>query len=155
MLYIYSCTVLDVTDGDTIKLDIDLGFDTWLRNERVRLANINTPEIRTRDLIAKEFGYLAKARVEELLPIGSEFYLRSLKYRAGGFGRILGDILFDLEPNTPTLTEILIEERQGVPWHEKNRSLMERLELDNREWLMANGKVPQDMLDRIKLLTEA
>ena len=46
-LYQYKVSVSRVVDGDTVDVDVDLGFGVWLRNERVRLAGVDTPEIRT------------------------------------------------------------------------------------------------------------
>ena len=66
-MYEYRCKVLKVIDGDTVDVDIDLGFNTWIKNERVRLMGIDTPESRTRDDIEKKFGLAAKERLKELL----------------------------------------------------------------------------------------
>ena len=53
-MYEYRCKVLKVIDGDTVDVDIDLGFNTWIKNERVRLMGIDTPESRTRNKIEKK-----------------------------------------------------------------------------------------------------
>ena len=52
-MYEYKCKIDRVVDGDTVDVDIDLGFGIWLRKERVRLYGIDTPECRTRDLEEK------------------------------------------------------------------------------------------------------
>ena len=49
----YKIDVLRVVDGDTVDVDIDLGFGVWLRNQRVRIVGIDTPESRTSDKIEK------------------------------------------------------------------------------------------------------
>ena len=54
-------------DGDTVDVDIDLGFGVWLNDERVRIIGIDTPESRTSDPIEKIFGMAAKERVQHLL----------------------------------------------------------------------------------------
>ncbi len=89
-MYDYMATLVRVIDGDTVDCDIDLGFGVWLKNQRVRLYGINTPETRTRDLKEKEAGLAAKARLIELLP--EKFVLTSVKDKKGKFGRILGII---------------------------------------------------------------
>ena len=66
-MYEYKCKILKVVDGDTVDIDLDLGFGVWLRNERVRLAGIDTPESRTSDAVEKVFGQAAKDRVNSLL----------------------------------------------------------------------------------------
>ena len=48
-MYEYRCKILRVIDGDTVDVDIDLGFGVWMLKERVRLFGFDTPESRTRD----------------------------------------------------------------------------------------------------------
>ena len=62
----YNVNILKVVDGDTVDVDIDLGFGVWLRNERVRIVGIDTPESRTSDKIEKIFGEAAKQRLTSL-----------------------------------------------------------------------------------------
>jgi len=59
-MYEYNCKIVRVVDGDTVDVDIDLGFDTWRCGERIRLYGIDTPECRTRDAEEKAAGLLAK-----------------------------------------------------------------------------------------------
>ena len=62
-MYEYKAIVVKVVDGDTVDVDIDLGFNVWLKKQRIRLYGIDTPESRTRDKVEKVFGNLAKAKV--------------------------------------------------------------------------------------------
>ena len=55
-MFEYKCKLLRVIDGDTVDVDIDLGFGVWLRKQRIRLYGIDTPESRTRDLEEKKYG---------------------------------------------------------------------------------------------------
>ena len=68
-MYEYRCKVLRVVDGDTVDVDIDLGFGIVLKDERVRIMGIDTPESRTRDKVEKLFGLASKARLKESLVI--------------------------------------------------------------------------------------
>jgi micrococcal nuclease len=79
-----------VVDGDTVDVDIDLGFGVWLKNERVRLFGVDAPETRTRDLEEKKKGFETKEFVEKMLPVGSTQKLLSKGFN-GKYGRILGD----------------------------------------------------------------
>ena len=63
----YEVKVLKVVDGDTVDVDINLGFGIVLTDERVRIMGIDTPESRTSDKVEKVFGLAAKARLKELL----------------------------------------------------------------------------------------
>ena len=84
--FIYNCTLDRVVDGDTIDVHIDLGFGVWLHKQRVRLAGIDTPESRTRNLAEKALGLQAKERLIELC--GKKLQIKSLG--KGKYGRILG-----------------------------------------------------------------
>ena len=64
-MYEYKCKIVKVIDGDTVDVDIDLGFDSTIKKERVRSMGIETAESRTRDLLEKKFGLAAKARLKE------------------------------------------------------------------------------------------
>ena len=90
----YDVVLLKAVDGDTVDVDIDLGFNTWLRDERVRIMGIDTPESRTSDKVEKVFGLAAKARLKELLKDGGILVTTEEKNgedMRGKFGRILGD----------------------------------------------------------------
>ena len=52
-MFEYKCKLVRVVDGDTVDVDIDLGFGVWLRKQRIRLYGIDTPESRTSDPIEK------------------------------------------------------------------------------------------------------
>ena len=89
-MYEYKTKIVKVVDGDTVDVDIDLGFGVWLRKQRVRLFGINTPESRTRDLEEKARGLAAKDRVKNILEENIDFELHSEEL--GKFGRVLGKI---------------------------------------------------------------
>ena len=94
-MYEYNCKILRVVDGDTVDVDIDLGFGVWMHKERVRIMGIDTPESRTRDIEEKRFGLASKEFVKTKMPIGSMQVLKteidkSGKDKKGKFGRVLG-----------------------------------------------------------------
>ena len=89
-MFEYNCTIVKVIDGDTVDVDIDLGFGVWLKKQRIRLYGIDTPESRTRDLEEKKYGLVAKAFVLAHLPLGSTRTLTTVQDKTGKYGRILG-----------------------------------------------------------------
>ena len=90
-MYEYKATIVKVVDGDTVDVDIDLGFDTWLNNQRIRLYGIDTPECRTIDKEEQARGLAAKARLEELIAEGdNEFIIETSIDKKGKYGRLLG-----------------------------------------------------------------
>ena len=108
--------IVKVVDGDTIDVIIDLGFDLY-KKERVRIAGIDTPEKRTRDLEEKELGIDAtnwmKGTLEDTINGEDELTIRTeLKGGVGKHGRLLG-WLYVGEDNV-SLNEKMIEE--GYAW---------------------------------------
>jgi micrococcal nuclease len=141
-MYEYKCKVLRVVDGDTVDVDIDLGFGMWMHKERVRMMGIDTPESRTRDKVEKAFGLASKARLKELLPIGSMSVLkteidRSGEDKKGKFGRILGDFIVD----DKRCTDILIEEGYAVAYFGGSKEEVQMKHMANREKLIREGIV--------------
>ena len=105
-----------VVDGDTIDVTIDLGFDLY-KKERVRIAGVDTPEKRTRDLEEKALGldatYWMKKQLEDTIAGDEELTIRTeLKGGTGKYGRLLG-WLYVGEDNV-SLNEQMITE--GYAW---------------------------------------
>ena len=80
-----------IVDGDTVDIVIDLGF-SLTKKERVRLAGIETPECRTRDLEEKQMGLEAKAFLTRRLADGEPSGLKVKTEKDGKYGRMLGTI---------------------------------------------------------------
>jgi len=140
-MYEYRCKVLKVVDGDTVDVDIDLGFGVWLHDERVRIMGIDTPESRTSDKVEKLFGLAAKARLKELL--GKETILKTQVNKdgedmKGKFGRILGDFVTE---DGRMVTEVMIEEGHCVPYFGGSKEDVQEQHMRNRERLVSNGTV--------------
>lgn len=133
-MYRYRAIVIKVIDGDTVDVDLDLGFDVWLRKQRVRLYGIDTPESRTRDLEEKKFGLLAKNFILEHCPIGSEIIVQTHKDDARGkFGRILGELI--VEDGTLNLNKHMISEHMAVEYFGQSKDDIEAQHLENRRIL--------------------
>ena len=141
-MYEYKCKILRVVDGDTVDVDIDLGFGVWLKKERVRMMGIDTPESRTRDKVEKKFGLAAKAFVKSKMPVGSIQVLKteidkSGEDKKGKFGRILGDFLIDED----RLTDIMVSEGHAVAYFGGSKDEIQMKHMANREKLLREGKV--------------
>jgi len=105
-----------VLDGDTIDVTIDLGFDLY-KKERVRIAGVDTPEKRTRDLEEKALGIDAtnwlKEKLTETIKGDEELTIRTeLKGGVGKYGRLLGWLY--VGESTISLNEQMIKE--GYAW---------------------------------------
>jgi len=143
--FLYKCIIQRIVDGDTVDVDIDLGFGIWLRKERVRIAGIDTPEKRTRDLVEKQFGLAATAKAHELIPEGTDAIIRTRRDKAGKYGRTMGDFVLNDELNYGRLyTEVMIETHHAVPYEGQAKELVEEAHLVNREILLKEGTVTLD-----------
>ena len=105
-----------VVDGDTIDVTIDLGFDLY-KKERVRVAGIDTPEKRTRDLEEKALGIDAtnylKKKLEDTIAGDEELTIRTeLKGGMGKYGRLLGWLY--IGEDSVSINEVMITE--GYAW---------------------------------------
>ena len=133
----YNCTIRRVVDGDTVDVDIDLGFDMWVHNERVRLYGIDTPESRTRDLEEKKAGLFAKDVVLHYLPEGSKQVLRTHKDKVGKYGRVLGEfVIYDsLADRQTTINQFMIDHKIGVEYSGKSKDEIVKQHIENRKYL--------------------
>lgn len=91
-MYEYKAKVVKVIDGDTVDLDIDVGFNITIR-QRVRLMGIDTPESRTKDLAEKEKGLKAKHLTEECALKAKDTVVKT--YKDDKYGRMLVDLICD------------------------------------------------------------
>jgi|TARA_B100001094_G_scaffold327763_1_gene386686 micrococcal nuclease len=142
-MYEYRCKVIKVIDGDTVDVDIDLGFDIIIKGERVRIMGIDTPESRTRDKVEKKFGLASKARLKELIggrsgPILKTQINRKGEDMRGKFGRILGDFVTD---DGRLVTDILVEEGHAVAYFGGSKEEIQDKHMANRKKLIREGLV--------------
>jgi len=143
-MFEYNCKVIKVVDGDTVDVDIDLGFGVWLKKQRVRLYGIDTPESRTKDLEEKKCGLFAKDYLVNSL--GEEAVLRTRKDGKGKYGRILGEfIVYDASKDAyRPVNEIMIENKLGVRYFGQSKDDIAQEHITNREYLYETGKIARD-----------
>ena len=145
-MYEYRATIVKVVDGDTVDVDIDLGFGIWLKDERVRIMDIDTPESRTRDTVEKKFGLAAKDRLKSLLGKTAVLKTRVAKDgedMKGKFGRILGDfeVYYAAEDRYCLAGEVLIKEGHAVLYGGQSKDDVQVQHMVNRQRLIAEGVV--------------
>jgi len=132
-MYEYSCKIVRVVDGDTVDVDIDLGFGVWMHKQRIRMYGIDTPESRTRDLEEKKFGLMAKEIVKKWVPEGSTQTLITRKDKSGKYGRILGSFKIVFEKEETTLNEWMVKYKYGVEYFGQSKKDIEEEHIRNRE----------------------
>ena len=144
LVYEYKCKILRVVDGDTVDIDIDLGFGVWIHKERVRLYGIDTPESRTKDLEEKKYGLLAKEQIQAFMPVGSMQTLVTVKDKTGKFGRILGKFLIHDKKTDArmTINDWMIREHHAVEYFGQSKKSIAAEHLINRKLLADNYNWP-------------
>lgn len=107
-MYEYRAHVTKVYDGDTITVDIDLGFDIVLHKQSIRLLGINTPEVRGDE---REQGLIARDALAARI-LDKDVTIKTHKDSKGKYGRWLGEIYLDDE----NLNEWLLTEGYAKPY---------------------------------------
>ena len=127
--------VLKIVDGDTIDVDIDLGFDISFTS-RVRLAGIDTPESRTKDKDEKVLGLEVKERLKHLISTANTVVIRTEKMNSSEkYGRILGWLFLDGAEKS--VNEALIAD--GYAWGYMGETKVKDFELLRQRRLLSGN----------------
>ena len=139
-MYQYKCKINKVLDGDTVDIDLDLGFNIVMANQRVRMAGVDTPESRTTNKEEKTRGLLSKKKLAEKLPVGSWQIIETQRSDNNDdkFGRILG--VFILEDGTK-VNDWMITNNYAVPYKGENKELTQAEHQANKKILMERGEL--------------
>ena len=139
-MYQYKAKVLKVLDGDTVDIDLDLGFNIILANQRVRLAGIDTPESRTENKEEKVRGLLSKKKLQEKLAVGSWVTIETQRSDNNDdkFGRILGVFLME---DGKSLNQWMIENNYAVAYAGQNKDLVQEEHQKNKLKLIERGEL--------------
>lgn len=127
-----------IVDGDTINADICLGFDFWFRDQNIRLAGVDTPEVRTSNPIEKQYGRRAAEFLEDWCKEGNLELVVDNEKNRDKFGRVFGELV----KTTPTCefsaAEDLIAAHLGVRYHGQTAEELKKIHLDNWERYFAS-----------------
>lgn len=149
MPYEYNATVTEVVDGDTIVIDLDLGFDIKFTNQKVRLLGIDTPESRTSDKVEKVFGLASKDFAKKFV-VGCKNHVIIRTHISEGtddngrekFGRLLAEVI---NPDTKeVLNEQLISKNYAVKYMGENKLTVKDQHMANRKILIDRGDIKMD-----------
>jgi micrococcal nuclease len=135
-MYEYNCKIVRVVDGDTVDVDIDLGFNHWIHGERIRLFGVDCPECRSRDPKEKAAGLAAKDFIKRLLHDGGTYTLTTKE--KGKFGRYLGVIMLS---DKTSINAALVSEHLAVPYHGQSKQEIEDAHAANYKILQEKGLI--------------
>ena len=145
-MYRYKVSVVRVVDGDTVDVDIDLGFGMTYKKQRVRMLGIDTPESRTRDLVEKKFGKASKAHLQSILERDD---IELVSHDKGKFGRILGELF--LGDSSYSINQQMIDEHHAVAYTGGNKDDVDAQHMKNRDILIEQGVVVLETQQELKL----
>lgn len=92
-VYLYNAKVVKVVDGDTFKINIDLGFEVHIGPKSVRLYGVNTPETRTKNLEEKKMGLAAKEFTDQWIKkANNKVKIETILDKKEKYGRILARV---------------------------------------------------------------
>jgi len=103
-LFHYKATVQSVYDGDTCRVDLDLGLGIWIRNEKLRLVRINAPEMTGSD---KTAGTASRDFLRNLID-GQDVIIESIKDQRGKYGRYLAEIWIQKDGGWSNVNDALV-----------------------------------------------
>jgi len=105
-MYVYKAHVTKVYDGDTITVDIDLGFNICVRGEKLRLLGINTPEVRGEE---REQGLISRDWLRELI-LDKDIIIKTERDKKGKYGRYLGTVFIEVDGEEKNVNDWLVTE---------------------------------------------
>ncbi|MEJ2634098.1 MAG: thermonuclease family protein [Calditrichia bacterium] len=103
-LYYYKAEVVSVYDGDTITVDIDLGFRAWLKKEKIRLYRINAPEVRGSE---REEGLKSRDFLRSQI-LDKEIVLQTIRDRQGKYGRYLAEVWLEQGTKWININDLMV-----------------------------------------------
>jgi micrococcal nuclease len=144
-MYTYKASIRSIYDGDSCRVDLDLGMGVWLHNQSIRLYGIDTAEIRGGSPETKALGNLAKDYLQNELPEGSTALLRTYIDKRGKFGRVLASI-YKQEGDgfqTKSLNKSLLDMRLAVAYMGQSKEEVMAQHLENVKYHQELGNIPR------------
>ena len=130
-MFEYKCKMVKVVDGDTVDVDIDLGFGVWLRKQRIRMYGIDAPESRTSNKNEKMYGLASKRFLIDMLD-DKELILKTHKDAKGKYGRILGEIWRTTDFADQSINDYMVEKHHAVAYTGGDKISVREQHLKNR-----------------------
>lgn len=116
--FVYEAKVLSVHDGDTISVEIDLGFELKF-TDKIRFYGLNAPELKIRNennkLVENPAGTKTLEIVKEFLPVGSTIVVETIKDKKEKYGRYLANIYAMRDDEQVNVNKFLLDYELAVP----------------------------------------
>lgn len=135
-MYEYKATVKRIIDGDSLVLDIDLGFYMFMNETKIRLFGLDTPEMNAENPLLRLQAVLATRYLFDNLTIGDKITIKTVLDKREKYGRLLATIFTKEGLN---INEGLLKNKLAVPYHNLTREEQIQKHYENQEYLIQKG----------------
>ena len=135
-MYEYKATVKRIIDGDSLVLDIDLGFYMFMNETKIRLYGLDTPEMNSEDPLLRLQAIMATRYLYDNLQIGEKVTINTVLDKREKYGRLLATIITNDGLN---INEGLIQNKLAVSYHNLTRDEQIQKHYENQEYLINKG----------------
>jgi micrococcal nuclease len=135
-MYEYKATVKRVIDGDSLVLDIDLGFYMFMNETKIRLYGLDTPEMNSEDPLLRLQAVLATRYLYDNLPVGSKVTIKTVLDKREKYGRLLATIITQDGFN---INDGLLENKLAITYKNLTRDEQIAKHYENQQYLIQRG----------------
>jgi micrococcal nuclease len=135
-MYEYKATVKRIIDGDSLVLDIDLGFYMFMNETKIRLYGLDTPEMNSEDPLLRLQAVLATRYLYDNLPVGSKVTIKTVLDKREKYGRLLATIITQDGFN---LNDGLLENKLAINYKNLTRDEQIAKHYENQQYLIEKG----------------
>ena len=135
-MYEYKATVKRIIDGDSVVLDIDLGFYIFMNETKIRLYGIDTPEMNSEDPLLRLQAVLATRYLYDNMPVGSKVTIKTVLDKREKYGRLLATIITEDGFN---INEGLLNNKLAISYKNLTREEQIQKHYENQEYLIMRG----------------
>ena len=135
-MYEYKATVKRIIDGDSLVLDIDLGFYMFMNETKIRLYGLDTPEMASEDPLLRLQAIMATRYLFDNLKIGDKVTIKTVLDKREKYGRLLATIITNDGLN---INEGLIQNKLAVSYHNLTRDEQIQKHYENQDYLINKG----------------
>ena len=135
-MYEYKATVKRIIDGDSLVLDIDLGFYMFMNETKIRLYGLDTPEMNSEDPLLRLQAIMATRYLYDNLQVGEKVTIKTVLDKREKYGRLLATIITNDGLN---INEGLIQNKLAVSYHNLTRDEQIQKHYENQEYLINKG----------------
>lgn len=135
-MYEYKATVKRIIDGDSLILDIDLGFYMFMNETKIRLYGLDTPEMASEDPLLRLQAVLATRYLFDNLQVGEKVIIKTVLDKREKYGRLLATVFTKDGLN---INEGLVQNKLAVSYHNLTREEQIQKHYENQQYLINKG----------------